>query len=314
MRIIFMGTPDFACSALAGLISAGHELAAVYTRRPRPGGRRGLETQKTPVHLLAESQAIPVQMPENFKARSTIETFTALNADIAVVVAYGIILPSDILKAPRLGCINSHASLLPRWRGAAPVERAIMAGDDETGISLMQMDEGLDTGPVLAMEKITLAPRETAQSLQGRLADLGTELLLRALPRLQEGAFSATSQPERGVTYAKKISKEETRIDWSQPAARIDYLIRALSPFPGAWFDLPQNQQAKNSPTRIKVLEAEPVSGEGKSGKILDAEQFIIACGDGALKLNKIQRAGKPSLASAEFLRGAKLPINLLLE
>jgi methionyl-tRNA formyltransferase len=295
LRLIFMGTPDFAVPTLLALASAGHEIAAAYTRAAKPGGRRGLELQPTPVEREARRLGLAVRTPKTLKDEAAQAEFRALNADAAVVVAYGLILPQPILDAPRLGCFNVHASLLPRWRGAAPINRAIMAGDAESGVTIMRMDEGLDTGAMAMAEPVAIAPDMTAGDLHDRLARLGAELMPRALAALERGSLTFTPQPEAGVSYAAKISKDETRIDWSQPARAVHDHIRGLSPFPGAWFEL--------DGVRIKALRSTRGEGSGAPGRALD-DRLTIACGEGAVRLLQVQRAGKQPMAAEEFLRG----------
>ncbi|MBI3702541.1 MAG: methionyl-tRNA formyltransferase [Rhizobiales bacterium] len=299
LRLIFMGTPDFAVPTLLALASAGHEIAAVYTRAAKPGGRRGLELQPTPVEREARRLGLPVRTPKTLKDAAAQAELRALDADAAVVVAYGLILPKPVLDAPKLGCFNVHASLLPRWRGAAPINRAIMAGDATSGVTVMRMDEGLDTGDVakdLALaERVPIGPDMTAGDLHDVLARLGGELMPRALAALARGSLTFTPQPEAGVTYAAKISKEETRIDWSQPARQVHDRMRGLSPFPGAWFEL--------GGVRIKVLRSTLAKGSGAPGRVLD-DRLTIACKDGAVRLCQVQRAGKQPMAAADFLRG----------
>jgi methionyl-tRNA formyltransferase len=304
MRLAFMGTPAFAAPALGELIAAGHEIAAVYTRAPQPAGR-GQRLRPSPVQDFAEAHHLPVRTPKNFKSAEERQAFAALDLDAAVVVAYGIILPKEILGAPRLGCFNLHASLLPRWRGAAPIQRAIMAGDRMTGVEVMRMEAGLDTGPILISESAEIRPDETAGSLADRLAIIGAGLLPKALAALERGGIVETPQAEAGVTYAAKISSAEARIDWTRPAAEIDRLIRALSPFPGAWFEAP----SAKGPQRVKALMSRlDREAEGAPGEILEAgERLRVAAGEGAVELVRLQRAGKSPQSPAEFLRGFAL-------
>jgi methionyl-tRNA formyltransferase len=294
MRLIFMGTPDFAVPTLIELAAAGHEIAAVYTRAPKPAGR-GMELQPTPVEREARRLALPVHTPKTLKNDEAQAAFRAHNADAAVVVAYGLILPKPILEAPRLGCFNVHASLLPRWRGAAPINRAIMAGDKASGVSIMQMDEGLDTGAMAMAERVSIATDMTAGDLHDALARLGADLMQRALAAAERGSLALTPQPADGVTYAAKISKGETRIDWTKPWQQVHDHIRALSPFPGAWFELDS--------VRIKALRSTRGEGKGAAGTVLD-DKLTIACGDGAIRLVQLQRAGKQPMQADEFLRG----------
>jgi len=296
MRLAFLGTPDFAMPTLAALIAQGHDIACVYTQPPRPKGR-GYETEPSPVQRFAESAGLSVRHPASLKPAEEQHAFAALDLDAAVVVAYGLILPKAILDAPRLGCFNLHASLLPRWRGAAPIQRAIMAGDSQTGVMVMRMEEGLDTGPVLMAERVTIG-RKTYGELHDELAQLGADLMARALSALERGSVEAVPQSADGVTYARKIDKNEARIDWTKPAREIDCLVRGLSPSPGAW------TMAKGE--RLKILYAEPVSGNGAPGAVLD-DQLTIACGEGALRLTRLQRAGKSAMTADELLRGFAL-------
>lgn len=298
LRLAFMGTPDFSVPALSELIAAGHDVVAVYSQPPRKAGR-GMAEKPSPVHAFAEAQGIEVRTPLSLKDGAAQADFAALDLDAAVVAAYGLILPQAILGAPRLGCLNIHASLLPRWRGAAPIQRAIMAGDTATGVAIMQMEAGLDTGPVLLAERTPIGARETAGELHDRLSQIGAGLMVRALAALERGALEATPQPDEGVTYASKIDKAEARIDWSRPAAELDGHIRGLSPFPGAWCEIARDGKAQ----RVKVLRALPVEGTGPPGTALD-DALTIACGDGALRLEQVQRAGKGVQNADEFLRG----------
>ena len=298
LKIIFMGTPDFAVPALQALLTAGHDVVAVYTQQPRKAGR-GMDVRKTPVHICAEGEGIQVFTPARLKEQDEQLNFANLKADIAVVAAYGLILPKQILQAPRLGCINIHASLLPRWRGAAPIQRAIMAGDTKTGITIMQMDEGLDTGAMLAQSIVEIGPNMMAGELHDALAAQGARDLVLALQDVADGTAQATPQPEAGVTYADKISKAETRIDWDRPSEDVHNFIRGLSPFPGAWFEV----EKKGRPERIKVLKSQVTREIGEPGEVLDGV-LTVACKAGAVKLLKLQRAGKKPQAADEFLRG----------
>lgn len=307
LRLAFMGTPDFAVPALAELVGAGHDVACVYSQPPRRAGR-GMAQTPSPVHAFAEGQGIEVRTPASLKDAGEQAAFAALGLDAAVVAAYGLILPEPVLAAPRLGCLNIHASLLPRWRGAAPIQRAVMAGDTETGVAIMQMEKGLDTGPVLLMERTPIAARETAGELHDRLAQIGASLMVRALAALERGALEATPQPDEGVTYAAKIDKAEARIDWTRPAAELDCHIRGLSPFPGAWCEV----DAGGRTQRLKVLRAVPVAGSGAPGTVLD-NALTVACGTGALRLEQVQRAGKGVQQAAEFLRGLPVPAGTVL-
>lgn len=297
LRLAFMGTSEFAVPSLAALIAAGHEVACVYTRAPRPAGR-GQKARPMPVQRLAESHGLPLRTPARLKSVNEATTFAALGLDAAVVVSYGLILPQSFLDAPRLGCVNIHASLLPRWRGAAPIARAIMAGDAETGVSIMQMDEGLDTGPLLLTERVPVGPQTTGGELHDVLAALGARLLVQALATLDRGDVKATPQPQTGATYAPKLTKAETRLDWTQDAATLERKVRALSPTPGAWCML--------GDVRLKVLEAQVVKGEGTPGARLD-DALTIACGTDALRLLRVQRAGKAPMSAEAFLRGLAL-------
>jgi methionyl-tRNA formyltransferase len=294
MRLIFMGTPDFAVPTLVELAARGHEIAAVYTRAPKPAGR-GMEVQHTPVEQEARRLALAVHTPRSLKDEEAQAAFRAHNADAAVVVAYGLILPKSVLEAPRLGCFNIHASLLPRWRGAAPINRAIMAGDTESGITIMKMDEGLDTGAIAMAERMPIGADITAGDLHDVLSRLGADLMLRALAAAERGSLTLTPQPDKGVTYAEKISKNETRIDWSKPWKQVHDHIRGLSPFPGAWFEI--------DGARIKALRSTKGEGSGAAGTALD-DKFTIACGTGAVRLTQVQRAGKEPMSADELLRG----------
>ena len=294
MRLIFMGTPDFAVPTLVELAARGHEIAAVYTRAPKPAGR-GMDVQHTPVEQEARRLALAVHTPRSLKDEEAQAAFRAHNADAAVVVAYGLILPKSVLEAPRLGCFNIHASLLPRWRGAAPINRAIMAGDTESGITIMKMDEGLDTGAIAMAERMPIGADITAGDLHDVLSRLGADLMLRALAAAERGSLTLTLQPDKGVTYAEKISKNETRIDWSKPWKQVHDHIRGLSPFPGAWFEI--------DGARIKALRSTKGEGSGAAGTALD-DKFTIACGTGAVRLTQVQRAGKEPMSADELLRG----------
>jgi methionyl-tRNA formyltransferase len=295
LRLAFMGTPYFATPSLAELIAGGHEIGCVYTQPPRPKGR-GLSEDKSPVHKLAESAGIEVRTPHSLKDTHEQRAFAALELDAAIVVAYGLLLPMAVLEAPKLGCFNLHGSLLPRWRGAAPIQRAIMAGDTETGVQVMRMEEGLDTGPVLMSERVTIG-RKTHGELHDELARIGAALLGRALAEVEKGGLVEQPQAQVGVSYARKIEKSEARIDWKRSARELDWQIRGLSPSPGAWFE------AKGE--RIKVLLAEPVSGSGEPGEVLSP--LVVACSDRALKLITVQRAGRAPMEAEAFLRGFAL-------
>jgi methionyl-tRNA formyltransferase len=296
LRLVFMGTPEFAVPTLAELIGQGHEIAAVYTQPPRPRGR-GLAAEPSPVAGFASAHAMEVRTPPTLKDGGAQSAFAALAADAAVVVAYGLLLPKPVLAAPQLGCFNLHASLLPRWRGAAPIQRAIMAGDRETGAMAMRMEVGLDTGPILMAERVAIG-RKTYGELHDELARLGADLMVRALAALERGSAQERAQDDNGVTYARKITSEETRIDWTRSAAEIDCLVRGLSPRPGAWCE------ARGE--RLKILYAVPVEGSGEPGEILD-DELTIACGERALRLARVQRAGRGVKEAAEFLRGFPL-------
>jgi methionyl-tRNA formyltransferase len=296
LRLAFLGTPDFAVPTLNELIGQGHDIAAVYSQPARPKGR-GLAAEPSPVARQAELHGLQLRTPETLKSADAQAEFAALALDAAVVVAYGLILPKPILDAPRLGCFNLHGSLLPRWRGAAPIQRAIMAGDAETGVMVMRMEEGLDTGPVLMAERVAIG-RKTYGDLQDELARLGADLMARALAALERGTIAERPQPVEGATYAKKILKEETRIDWAKPSHEIDCLFRGLSPAPGAWCEIRGE--------RIKILYADPVDGSGAPGEILD-DRLTIACGQGALRVARLQRAGRGPMQAADFLRGFAL-------
>lgn len=303
LRVAFMGTPDFAVPTLKALAEAGHSIAAVYSQPPRPAGR-GQKARPSPVQVYAEAQGWPLRTPTTLKTAEAQAEFAALALDAAVVVAYGLILPPAILAAPRLGCVNVHASLLPRWRGAAPIQRAILAGDAETGITIMQMDAGLDTGAILLRQALAI-DRLNAGELHDRLAALGAAMIDEALQGLAAGTLRATPQPEAGVTYAQKVDKAEARLDWRDSAEALERRVRAFTPWPGAFFDLPEGE-------RVKVLAAEPVEGIGSPGTVLD-HRGTIACGKGALRLITVQRAGRAPMAIEAFLRGFSLPAGMRL-
>ena len=307
LRVAFMGTPDFAVPTLKALAAAGHEIAAVYSQPPRPAGR-GQKERPSPVQAYAERQGWEVRTPTSLKTPQAQADFAALNLDVAVVVAYGLILPKAILDAPRLGCVNVHASLLPRWRGAAPIQRAILAGDAETGVTIMQMEAGLDTGPMLLKRSLPITAETSAQDLHDGLAELGAAMIGEALAGLDSGELRATPQPEDGVTYAEKLDKAEGRLDWSADAAALDRRIRAFTPWPGAFFEI----DGAKGRERIKVLAAEVCDGKGAPGTVLD-DQATIACGAGALRLKKLQRAGKGPMEAEAFLRGFELPAGTVL-
>ena len=304
-----MGTPEFAVPSLIEIVRQGHEVVAVYTRAPKPAGRRGLEALPSPVAAAAASLGLPVFTPQSLKPEAAVSTFRAHRADLAAVVAYGLILPKAILDAPARGCLNLHASLLPRWRGAAPIERAIMAGDRETGIMVMRMEEGLDTGPVALMERTPIGPEETAGELKDRLSRLGADLMARALAALGQNGLAFAPQPKEGVTYAPKIAKAEARIDWAKSATALHNLVRGLSPHPGAVFEADLGK----GPERVKVLRSRLVPRSGEPGLVLD-DRLTIACGVGALRLIDVQRAGKSPMTAEEFLRGARIPAGARLD
>ena len=297
MRLIFMGTPDFSVPTLDALVAAGHEIVAVYTQPPRPAGR-GRKPRPSPVAARAEALGLPVRTPENFRHAEDRAALAALGADAAVVVAYGLLLPQSVLDAPAGGCFNLHASLLPRWRGAAPIQRAIMAGDAETGVCVMKMARGLDTGPVALTARTPIAADDTAATLHDRLAGIGAPLMVEAMARLGAGGLTLTEQPEDGL-YAAKIDKAEARIDWHRPAAEVDRHIRGLSPFPGAWFE--------REGERVKALLSAVVTGDGPAGETLDSA-LTVACGSGAVRLTRLQRAGKAPMDADVFLRGTPVP------
>ena len=294
MRLAFMGTPDFSVPVLRALIVAGHQILRVYTQPPRPAGR-GKAPRPSPVQVAAEASGLEVATPASFRDPDVIAEFAALDLDAAVVVAYGQILPQAALDAPRLGCLNLHASLLPRWRGAAPIQRAIMAGDRETGVSVMQMEAGLDTGPVLTEARTPIGSEDTAATLHDRLAEIGAPLLVETLPALEAGTITPHPQPVEGVTYAAKITKDEARIDWSRPAAQVDAHIRGLSPFPGAWCEIDGQ--------RIKVLLSRVEQSAGGVGTVLD-DALLIGCAEQSVRLLRLQRAGRGAAEAGDFLRG----------
>ena len=302
LRVVFMGTPDFSVPTLSEIVGAGHDVVAVYTQPPRPAGR-GMEARKSPVHSFAEEAGLPVFTPKTLRRANVQNEFVALGADVAVVVAYGLILPKVVLDAPPLGCLNLHGSLLPRWRGAAPIQRAIMAGDKETGVMVMKMEEGLDTGPVALADRLSIGPDSTAGEIHDHLALMGASLIMRALTLLEKGELTFTPQPAEGVTYAAKISKEETRIDWGKPAPDVHDMIRGLSPYPGAWFEALLGGKAE----RVKVLRSVVVPGKGEPGLLLDAHLTVACGGSQAVRLTQVQRAGRRPVGGAEFLRGFPL-------
>ena len=302
LRIVFMGTPDFSVPTLRAIVEAGHEVVACYTQPPRPAGRRGLELTPSPVQREAERLGIAVRSPLSLKGVDEQEAFAALRADSAVVVAYGLLLPKAVLDGTRLGAWNGHASLLPRWRGAAPIQRAIMAGDAETGMMIMRMDEGLDTGPVALAERIAIGPNETTGELHDRLMTAGAALMAAALAKLEAGTIALTPQPSDGVVYARKIDKAETRVNWTLGAGDVHNHIRGLSPFPGAWCEM----TVGGKPERLKLLRSEAAGGTAAPGTVLDG-RLTIACGEGAIRLIEVQKAGGRPVEAAEFLRGTKL-------
>lgn len=297
MRIAFMGTPDFAVAALDALVAAGHDVACVWTRAPRPSGR-GQKLRPSAVHARAQALGLPIRHPAHFRDPVEQLALAACNVDVAVVVAYGLILPQKVLDTPRHGCLNIHASLLPRWRGAAPIQRAIMAGDATTGVSIMQMEEGLDTGPVLLTRETPITEDDTASDLHDRLAAIGAEAITDALARLP--ALTPTPQDDSRATYAEKVTKDESRTDWTRPAAEVARHIRGLSPFPGAW--------CMAGKDRLKLLRAQETTGQGAPGAVLSHDPLIIACGEGAVEISELQRPGRRAMKVADALRGYALP------
>jgi methionyl-tRNA formyltransferase len=308
LRLVFMGTPDFAVPTLAEIVRRGHEVVAVYTRAPQPAGR-GLELRPSPVEREARRFGLAVLAPKTLRTEEAQETFRAHQADAAVVVAYGLILPKPILDAPPLGCFNLHASALPRWRGAAPINRAVMAGDAETAAVVMKMDEGLDTGPMAMAAHVAIGPDMTAGELHDLLARRGADLMVQALAATEHGTLQLTPQPAAGVAYAAKIDKNETRIDWTRSWQHVHNHCRGLSPFPGAWFALPDAGGA----ARIKVLRTTKGEGSGVPGTVID-EELVVACGEGAVRIVELQRAGRQPIKAAEFLRGTSVPPGTRLE
>jgi methionyl-tRNA formyltransferase len=302
LRLIFMGTPDFAVPTLEKIVACGHDVVAVYTRAPKPAGRRGLELTPSPVERAVRKLKLPVRTPATLRDATVAQEFAAHRAAAAVVVAYGLILPPPVLAAPRLGCFNLHASLLPRWRGAAPINRAIMAGDAETGVAVMRMEAGLDTGAVAMVDKLPIGPDLTAGELHDELALRGADLMACALDALERGTLTFEPQPQSGVTYAAKIESAEARIDWRRPWRQVHNHIRGLSPLPGAWFELPIDGKS----IRIKVLRTTAGSGSGEPGILLD-DRLTIACGGGAIRIVELQRAGSRPMPAADFLRGTSL-------
>jgi methionyl-tRNA formyltransferase len=302
LRLVFMGTPDFAVPTLLELVANGHDIAAVYTRAAKPAGR-GMKEQPTPVAREAGRLGLPVVTPRSLKAAEAADAFRAHKADAAVVVAYGLILPEPILGGTRLGCFNLHASLLPRWRGAAPINRAIMAGDDASGVMVMKMDAGLDTGDVAMAERVAVTDAMTASDLHDALAKVGAGLMVRAMAALERGEMKLTPQDVQGVTYAAKIGKDEARIDWKRPAREVLRHCHGLSPFPGAWSEIELDGQ----PVRLKILRCELAAGRGAPGEVIDTD-LTVACGDGAIRIVELQRAGAKPMTAEVFLRGARLP------
>lgn len=301
MRVVFLGTPEFAVPTLTEIVARGHEVVAAYSREPAAAGR-GMSARKSPVHQAAEKFGIAVHHPKSLRGDEAAALFRSHAADVAIVVAYGLILPKTTLDAPAHGCLNLHGSLLPRWRGAAPIHRAIMAGDKETGVMVMKMEEGLDTGPVGLAERVTISENITTGELHDKLMLTGADLMSRALAALERGSLTFTPQAASGVTYANKIDKSESKIDWSKPAREVHNHIRGLSPFPGAWFEA----QIDGKPVRVKVLRSQLANGSGAAGTLLD-DQLTIAAGDGSVKLLEVQRAGAKAMSAEEFQRGAKL-------
>ncbi|PCK85814.1 methionyl-tRNA formyltransferase [Rhizobium sophoriradicis] len=302
LSIIFMGTPEFSVPTLRLLVDAGHRIVAVYTQPPRPGGRRGLDLQKSPVHQAAELLGLPVFTPVNFRDAEEREMFAAFKADVAVVVAYGLLLPEAVLNGTRDGCYNGHASLLPRWRGAAPIQRAIMAGDAKTGMMVMKMDKGLDTGAVALTREVEIGPNMTAGELHDRLMQVGAKAMAEAMVKLEMNDLPLTPQPQDGVLYAAKIDKAETRIDFARDARDVHNHIRGLAPSPGAWFEL----EIGGRPERVKVLGSELAEGQGAAGELL-TDDLVVTCASGAVRLTRLQKAGGKPLAAADFLRGTPL-------
>jgi methionyl-tRNA formyltransferase len=304
LRLAFLGTPDFALPCLEALAAAGHEIACVYCQPPRPAGR-GKRPRPSPVQALSEARGWPLRTPTSLKDPDEQQAFAALGLDAGVVVAYGLLLPEPILAAPRMGCLNLHASLLPRWRGAAPIQRAILAGDRETGVTIMQLDEGLDTGPVLLQESVPIGPATTGAEMHDRLAVLGARMMVQALDGLDRGTLSPRRQPAEGATYAAKLDRAEGRLDWRRPAAELERRVRAFDPWPGAYAELP----GRKAPERVGVLACEVLDRKpgGEAGLVLD-DRLTIACAEGALRLTRVRRAGRAAMAAPEFLRGFPVP------
>ena len=309
LRIIFMGTPDFSVPVLRSLVDAGHQIVAVYSQPPRPAGRRGLDLVKSPVHQAAEILGLPVYTPLNFKNEEDREVFKAHDADVAVVVAYGLLLPEAILNGTKLGAYNGHASLLPRWRGAAPIQRAIMAGDAETGMMIMKMDKGLDTGPVALTATVQIGENVTAGELHNKLMDVGAKLMVEAMAKLEADELPLKEQPAEGVLYASKIDKAESHIDFNRPATEVHNHIRGLSPFPGAWFEVEINGKLE----RVKVLSSALGNGTGDAGTVI-ADDLTIACASGAVTLTRVQKAGGKPLNASDFLRGTPIAVGTRLK
>lgn len=303
LRIIFMGTPDFSVPSLIELVGQGHEIVGVYSQPPRPAGRRGLELKQSPVHQKAEQFGLPVFTPGTLRDEAEQEAFKNLDADVAIVIAYGLLLPEAVLNAPEYGCYNGHASLLPRWRGAAPIQRAIMAGDTETGSMIMKMDKGLDTGPVALAEKIAIPDNMTAGELHDKLSIVTADLMVRAVGAIERGSLNLTPQADTGIEYAHKIEKSETRIDWSRPATEVHNHIRGLSPFPGSWCEM----ELSGKTTRVKVLSSEVSTVQGEAGTLIDAGELTIACAENAVVFKRVQKAGGKPQSGEEFLRGNKI-------
>lgn len=300
LRLAFMGTPEFSVPVLKALHESGHEIAAVYSQPPRPAGRRGLELTPSPVAAFAEKIGLPVKTPKSLKDSEEQQYFSSLQLDAAVVVAYGLLLPKAILEAPRFGCFNGHASLLPRWRGAAPIQRAIMAGDKKTGMMIMKMDEGLDTGPVTLSKTIDITPEMTAGELHDALAKIAAPLMVEAMAKLERGTLTLTPQSQDGATYAKKISKDETRLDWSKPAGQLQKLICGLSPFPGSWCEM----EISGKRERVKLLKAKLVEGLSLEAGHIEPDTLTIHCGEGRLKITRLQKSGGKAMDAETFLHG----------
>ena len=302
MRLAFLGTPAFALPTLAALVGGRHDIAAVYTRAPKPAGRRGLELTPSPVHAFAQDHSLRTLTPKSLRGEREQAEFAALDLEVAVVVGYGLILPAPILAAPRAGCLNLHPSLLPRWRGAAPIQRPIMAGDRETAAAIMSMEEGLDTGPVALEERVPIPPDATAGEMHDRLAAIGARLMVEALARLEAGTLTYRAQSTEGVVYAQKIDKAESRIDWHRPAEEVHNLIRGLSPAPGAYFEADLGKGRE----RVKVLRSQVVEGRGAPGVTID-DALAIACGSGAVRVLELQRAGRGRMEAAAYLLGTRV-------